>query len=204
LKRHGFSARTILLARSSLFAAALAGLSGCPQGADLEDPERFAIGDGTTGGTSSTGGSGGGSTGCSLGLTLPISCDWQTGLTKSCAISSCHGKVLAYAELLLTVDECLFDRLKDVTGTIGDVNCGPIGSFDPCETPPSQCQHLVGKKLVDSANPDESLLLKKLEVSGCGNQMPIDPGNSTMVGWGPERLDCLQQMVRAIAALPPP
>jgi hypothetical protein len=61
---------------------------------------------------------------------------------------------------------------------------------------------LVGLKLVDPANVNDSSVLKKLTDSGCGNQMPIDPGDSAAAGWSPDRLACLQDMVRGIAALP--
>jgi hypothetical protein len=185
------------LVRLAPFAAAALGLAGCPVGADLEDPERFAQ---SSGGTASSAGAG---TAGSSAPDIPgVDCPWREALTKSCAGSSCHGVMMAYAELLLVPDSGLFDRIKDVPVTLRDVDCGSGGAFVPCTTPPASCMSFVGKKLVDSAAPDQSFMLTKLTLSGCGNQMPIAPGNSPSAGWSEDRLLCLQQMIRGIAMMP--
>jgi hypothetical protein len=212
--------RRWLSRRAVVLGAGLVSLDGCggrlrlggEAGAAGEESEISELG-GTAGvlaaaaGTTPTaggGGAGGGSSGGAGGsISLPgISCDWQTALQKSCAISTCHGPVMAYAELLLTVDAGLIARIKDVPATLSDVDCDPGGAFAPCTTPPAECQPYVGAKRVDSRNPDASFILAKLRGSGCGNQMPLPPGNSPTAGWNDERRFCLEQFVRAVAALP--
>ncbi|HEY3495709.1 MAG TPA: hypothetical protein VGK73_13520 [Polyangiaceae bacterium] len=215
---HRLSPTSTLVLRVSIFAAALTGLAGCPVGADLEDPEKFGSGGsaptaGTgpaagTGGTAPTAGTAG-SAGAAVAPTIPnVTCDWVTAMNKNCAISSCHGKLFQYGDLLLTptvVDGMGRDfiaRLKDVTVALADVDCDPGPEYLECTTPPAECQPFVGTKLVDSANPANSFILKKMEAVVCGNQMPLDPGSSPNNGWGQERIDCITEMVNRIAEMP--
>ena len=188
--------------------AALGGLAGCPVGADLEDPDRFP--DLNTGGSggSTGGGAGTSSAGTSAAGSPPlvvegVNCDYTTGLTKSCALSVCHGTRLPYAGLVLTPNADLIARVKDVPATNRDLDCDPTEGYLACETPPTECSQFVTAKLVDSANPDASYLITKMTASGCGNQMPIEPGNSPTNGWSDERKACLEELFRAIAAMPP-
>jgi hypothetical protein len=212
--------------RITLCAAALVGLAGCPQGAELENPEDYMIpvasggtgtagtgnptgsggtgtgGTGTAGtGTAGTGTAGTGTAGTGTGGIDP-GCDWQTALTKSCALSVCHGTRAPFGDLNLTPDDGLVARIKDVTATNGDLDCDPSDEYLECTTLPPECSAYGSAKLVDSANPDASFIITKLTASGCGNQMPMPPGDSTSAGWTPDRLTCIQDLVRAIAALP--
>jgi hypothetical protein len=170
---------------------------------------------GTGGSTAGTGGSAGSVAGGSGGTggvpyvsPIVLNCPWEDTLKKSCSIAGCHayarGTAVPWAGLILVPDEGLISRLKDVTGTLGDINCSPdVNLYVKCEVPPPSCSPLVGAKLVNSQSPEESLIMKKLEAVSCGDVMPVAPGDSAMTGWGPERKACIQDLVRAIAALPP-
>ena len=92
--------------------------------------------------------------------------------------------------------------MKDVPASLADVDCDPGPEYLECTSPPPECQPYVGAKLIDSANPDASFIFAKLAGTGCGNQMPLDPGNAPNSGWGPERRACIEELVRGIAALP--
>jgi hypothetical protein len=183
--------------RIALCAAALIGLAGCPQGADLENPEDYTI-PVAAGGTGS-GGSSGGSSGLPP-LVVP-DCDYKTALTKSCAISVCHSARAPFAGLNLTPDDLLATRLKDVVATNGDLDCDPGEQYLLCEMLPQECSAFATAKLVDSGNPDASFILTKMSESGCGNKMPMPPGDAASAGWNADRAACIDKMVRAIAAL---
>ena len=77
-------------------------------------------------------------------------------------------------------------RLKDVPAKHADIS--PPGSFPNCP---------VGDKLIDSANPTESWLLKKIrgEQGPCGTQMPQPPTTLTLT----ERA-CVETYVFCVAA----
>jgi hypothetical protein len=148
-----------------------------------------------------TGGTGVGGT-STAPVVSGVDCDWQTALQKSCAISVCHGTRIPFGDLNLTPDGLLVSRVKDVTVTLGDLDCDPTSEYHECVSPPPECTEYVGAKLVDSAYPEASFILAKLRGSGCGNQMPIPPGDAASVGWNAERRACVERLVRAIAALP--
>lgn len=188
----------LLRSKTAVFArvaacGALSLLSGCPYGSELEDPGRFALPDG--GNTTDT------DAGMS-GPDLPVDCDWKGTLNAHCAIRFCHGPGdIKYAQLNLTPDNALFARLKDVPPTFLDVeDCDPGPSYVSCTTPAPGCVSFIGKYLVDSKAPDTSFLLTKLTASGCGNPMPLAPGNTD---WNDRQKNCFTDMVRAIADLPP-
>ncbi|HTQ04019.1 MAG TPA: hypothetical protein VMI54_09185 [Polyangiaceae bacterium] len=197
-------------------AAFLFTLSGCPGGADLEDPAKFGIAGapvtgsgGTTGGTGGTstgatggtGGSTGGTTGGSAGTstsggTLTVNC---TGTTydvalKSCNTLGCHASSYPSAGLNLTADSGLVGRLKDVPSKHTDIDCG---NGVTCTTTPTTCPS--GDFLVDSSNYANSWLLKKIDESDpmCGVQMPDASAYKTA-----NDKACLEAMVQAIAMLP--
>jgi hypothetical protein len=179
-------------------------LSGCPGGADLEDPGKFGIAGGPATGT---GGTTGGTTGGSGGTMLTVNC---TGTTydvalKSCNQLGCHAASYPYSKLNLTADSGLVARLKDMPAQHGDVGCSPgdatqICTCDAtsftCTTPPSACPK--GDLLIDSSDYTKSWIWKKLEMSDpmCGVQMPDGAYKS------PADKACLEAMVQAIAALP--
>jgi hypothetical protein len=181
-------------------ATGLLGLSGCPYGSELEAPERFAM----RGGTGNAGGSGGGAGNPDDGIVIPgVVCDWQTAINKSCATSSCHGKGAAWGGLALDIDAGFVARLKDVPATLHDVvDCDPDATVFGCDVVQPGCTAFVGAKLVDSQNPEASFLLTKMRDSGCGNEMPLSPGNSASLGWDANRRACLESLWQGIAGLP--
>ena len=131
-----------------------------------------------------------------------VSCDWATSLKKSCAISVCHGTREPFAGLNLSPDAALVARIKDVAVTLRDLDCDPTEGYMACTTPPPECTADIGAKIVDSANPNASYILMKMSgTHSCGNQMPLEPGNSPSAGWGDERRACIEELVRAVAAL---
>jgi hypothetical protein len=179
-------------------AALLLGLSGCPYGSELEDPERFAArGSGTAGGS-------GGAGNPDDGVGIPgVMCDWQTAINKSCATSTCHGKGAAWGGLALDIDAGFVARLKDVPATLHDVvDCDPDPVVFGCEEVQPGCTAFASAKLIDSQNPEASFLLTKMGDSGCGNEMPLAPGNAASVGWDAYRRACLESLWQGIAALP--
>lgn len=182
-------------------------LSGCPGGAELEDPGKFGIAGAPATGTGGTSTGSGGSAGTSTSTTLTVNC---TGTTydvalKSCNTAGCHAATYPYSGLNLTADSGLVARLKDVPAKHGDVSCNPNDATQTCtcdsttflcSTPPSACPK--GDFLVDSSDYTKSWIWKKLEMSDpmCGIQMPDGAYKS------PADKACIEAMVQAIAALP--
>ena len=123
-------------------------------------------------------------------------CDFTKILPASCDIIGCHKGTFAEAKLELTPDMGFVGRLKDVPATHGDIPC-PDDATKICM--PSTCP--AGVKLVDSANPQNSWLIAKLEgnVDMCGTIMP-QPGSGYSLDAAGKT--CLESLVNAIAALP--
>jgi hypothetical protein len=187
-------------------------LSGCPQGADLEDPKKYGLsggspstgtggGTGATGGTSGTGGTTGGSAGSGAAgaPSLVVDCGsstWQTVITNDCSkLAGCHkgSSTIPPASMLnLTADSGIVSRIKDVKAVHGDITCGTDNA--PCT--PASCD--PNALLVNSATPSASWILAKIKgtQSDCGAQMPSSGG--------PPAADetCLENFVNAVAALP--
>jgi hypothetical protein len=160
---------------------------------------------GSTGGTggSVSAGSGGSTGGTGPAPPVPgVDCDWPTALQKNCAISVCHSARSPFAGLNLIPDDQLISRIKDVPVTLEDMDCDPGEQYYECVSPPPECNPYLGAKLVDSADPEASFILAKLNGSGCGNQEPLPPGDAPSAGWSAERRACLESLVRGIAALP--
>lgn len=192
-------------------------LSGCPGGAELEDPGKFGIAGtpatgsgGTTsaGGTTGSGGTGGGATGGTAGTMLTVNC---TGTTydvalKSCTGPGCHAASYPAAGLNLVADANLVTRLKDVPAQHKDISCSGATdtscTCDPnsftCSPPPSTCPTANSALLVNSANYQQSWIITKLEQTDpmCGIQMPDGAYKS------PADKACIEAMVQAIAMLP--
>ncbi len=195
-------------------------LSGCPGGADLEDPGKFGIaggpvtgtggtstGSGGTGGGTTGGGTTGGSAGTGSGGTLTVNC---TGTTydvalKSCNTLGCHAANYPAGGLNLVADANLVTRLKDVPAqhkdigcTAGDTTCACDANTLTCTTPPSACPMGNAALLVNSANYQQSWIITKLEQTDpmCGIQMPDGAYKS------PADKACIEAMVQAIAMLP--
>ncbi len=202
-------------------AAFLVTLSGCPGGSELEDPGKYGIAGGpvtgsggTTGGSTGTGGATGGTTGGTTGgsagtagTMLTVNCTGTTyqSALASCNGAGCHSAIYPQAGLNLVADANLVSRLKDVPSTHASISCtGPsdttctCSSEFLCTTPPSTCPPAAQGLLVDSQNPANSWMLKKIDLSDpmCGVQMPETPYKS------PADKACLEAMVQAIAMLP--
>jgi hypothetical protein len=207
--------RLVTLLPPAIFGlAAAVTLSGCPVGAELEDPEGFPIGVGGTGpgtggtgpATGGTGTGGSGTAGTAGGTGFSFACnngvDHVVMLNQNCARSACHNNRSVVAGLDLTPDAGLVTRLKDVPAGYGEIDCSNGGAFMECV--PTTCPPAGSAKLVDSANPAQSWVLRKSTGAHneCGLPMPVAPGDNPP-GGGPfddARKACLDQLVRAIAA----
>jgi hypothetical protein len=154
---------------------------------------------GATGGTGVSGGSGG--SGGSFPGGYGSSCDIQVALSKSCARTGCHSAIDHYAGLDLSNPANVL-TFVDKPASHGDINCAAPGSpFRAC-TPselPEECEE--GALLLDSRYPDDSWILKKLRgETGCGDAMPLPPGNSPSNGWNDARRQCLEDWFYSIAS----
>jgi hypothetical protein len=144
---------------------------GCPQPADLENPEDFPPDPSFSKAGSSSGGSGGGgNTACE-----DVAC--VKTVFEGC--NACHGAAkLGKLDLL---SPGVASRLKNVASAHDSPGVG------------AQCP--TGDKLIDSANPAESWFLKKInnQQGNCGTVMP-----STGMLQGAE-LQCMQDFVTCVA-----
>jgi len=100
-----------------------------------------------------------------------------------CALSGCHSGRVPAADLDLASSRVL-DRLLDQPSTHLDI--------DPDGIPP-ECP--TGDLLVDTQNPEESWMLKKLrdEQGECGDPMPAIP-----TGFDDEELSCLESWILSL------
>lgn len=162
---------------------------------DLMDAE--AGGSAGSGGGSATAGTGGSAP--SGGGLLAVGCDYVTVLNQSCSRSACHNDRSAVSGLDLTPTplEGLVGRLKDIPAGHREIDCSPGGPFVECV--PATCPAPGSALLVDSANPDDSWILKKLTGThdDCGLPMPVAPGDQHFDASG---MACIEKLVRAIAA----
>lgn len=147
------SDRVPLLALPLLLAALLA---GCPGSLENKDEFLASGGGSASNGSGATNGAAGGS------ADDPV-CDGI--ITERCARAGCHVADAVTPDLSVDGRE---ERLRDVPA-IG-ISCGPdaagSGGAGGASTP---TEYL----LVDTANPDQSLVYTKcLEAPPCGNQMP--------------------------------
>jgi hypothetical protein len=132
-----------------------------------------------------------------------IACDVTEALTSSCGRPGCHNATFRYADLVLVDASTAPAALVDVPALHGDINCAAAGQpFREC-TPAELASFCpTGVLLIDSQNPEESWMLKKLrgEQSACGAEMPQAPGNSLGNGWSEERRQCLEAWIYWLAA----
>jgi hypothetical protein len=87
--------------------------------------------------------------------------------------------------------------LIEVNAPHADITCpNPDGGAFPVQCVPMTCPQA---KLVDTANPAASWMLKKIsseaEINGCGDLMPLAPGELTT-----QEHDCMVQWINAMAA----
>jgi hypothetical protein len=114
-----------------------------------------------------------------------------------------------YAGLDMTNPATLREKLVDKVAMHGDIGCNATGTpFRACTA-----EELVAKgcppgvMLINSQNLDDSWLLKKLtltkeQLMGCGDAMPISPGNTVANGWDAAgaRKACYIEFFRSLAA----
>jgi len=165
--------------------------SGCPGGADLENPDAWAGRFGETGGAAA--GTGGTSpTGPVLDFST-IQCTGTTPqvvLNSKCATTGCHGNSFVVG-LDLRPNEGFASRIKDKPATFGGIACQ--GSLTETCIPDS-CP--MGASLVDSDAPASSWMLQKLGMTdGCGATMPYTKTVNA------DEVACLTQIIDAVAAL---
>jgi hypothetical protein len=167
--------------QSALVAGALAALACSSANVGTGAPAASAAGSGSGGVTASSGvggsaGSAGMSGGGSPAAISGEPCNAPTDVFPvTCASIVCHEGTANKLDLLSPgVDQ----RLLDVPAM--GVNCGK-----------------TGVKLVDSQNPEQSLILLKLTTSPpCGSPMPLGSGPS---GLKPEQLTCIHDYVVNLA-----
>lgn len=158
-----------------------------------------------SGGTTGVGGAAGISSaagrGGSNGITSPdpefdLACDYKATMATDCAKGGCHKGSLAAAELDLS-GNLLVARLKDVPAKFLGIQCSaPTEPYMECI--PAACQ--TGALLVDSDHWEQSFMVTKLRgtQNGCGDTM----ADATYGAVFPEKVACLEALVRAIADLP--
>lgn len=179
-------------------AACLLGLDGCAASSDAQTANGGNGGTramtGAAGTTSFAGSAGTG--GAAAGASLVVDCgglSYVEILGTDCATPGCHRGTPEQtpSRLVLTPDAGLVSRLKDVAAKHLDIFCLDQDMF--CT--PAVCDPSV--LLVNSASPDKSWILAKLRgtQNGCGDRMPSDT-------YDPQKQQCLEKMVMAIAALP--
>ncbi len=167
-----------------------------------------ATGSGATAGTTTGGGARGGAGGFSGnpngagGGVIDVPCgdsDITTRLKANCSRTGCHNALDHFSELDLS-DPGAGGLLVDRRAVFGDISCAAPGEvFRACDPPPDACPK--GALLVDSQHPEQSwMILKMRDAEGCGDLMPLAPGNSTSNGWGPEAQTCIEDWVYALAA----
>jgi hypothetical protein len=129
------------------------------------------------------------------------SCDLQVALSKSCARTGCHSAIDHYADLNFFDIPGIPAMLLDQPATHGDINCAqpgmPFRECMPSELPATCPPNAL---LLDSANPENSWVLRKLRGDeSCGDAMPLPPGNSVSNGWNEARRLCLEDYFLWIA-----
>lgn len=197
-----------------LGALVLVPLSGCPGGAELENPERFTAGSsgssgaaGSSGssGTSGTAGTSGasgtsgtsGSSGAGGGLTfVPPNCNYRDVLARKCG-PGCHqtrpnvpSSPIAGLDL---VTEGVETRVYGKRPTYEDITCpNPDGGALQVPCLPPGC--LPDALLIAPGNPGGSFILQKITGThgDCGRVMP--PGNLDETDRA-----CLEDWVEAVA-----
>lgn len=189
--------------------------SGCPGGAELENEAAWAgrFGNNTGGAPAATGGTGTGGTATGgtgtagsgmqtnwvLDLntvTCPGGLNAQTVIVGDCAKGGCHKGAAASAKLNLEPAN-IAKNTKDVAAQYLEIQCSaPTEPYVECI--PATCPPAGSAMLVDSNNPDQSWMLKKVHdtTNDCGDVMPFQAAYTT-----DDKLGCIDAIVRAIAAL---
>jgi hypothetical protein len=173
-----------------------ASLSGCPQGAELEDAMRFiATAGGSSAGSAGTGVSGSSGAGGAGSTFVPPACDYRGVLRDSCGNTTCHETTPSRppaAGLDLESDGVEARVLGQPASHAGIVCNVPGGVPQPCLPPGCDPTHV----LVKPGDPAGSYLLHKVAGThgDCGLTMPILPGKLDASGRA-----CLEAWVEALA-----
>jgi hypothetical protein len=153
---------------------------GCPEPADLANPQDFPTAAGTSTGTA--GSTGGGVTAGTGGMPASgASCEstcMASIIGTTC--KACHGKALKIAGTLDLESAGYTDRLK------GKPSEHPAVDASACP---------MGDKLIDTDTPANSWLLKKVsnQQGTCGTMMPASPPLTS------DQLSCFQTYVSCVA-----
>jgi hypothetical protein len=204
--------------------AVAAALSGCPGGAELENPDRFRQYDAATAGVGrTTGGAGMAATGgmavagtaggAGTGATYVWDCavDVNVALQQNCGRSNCHAAPTAlqppYADLELTTVEKAREMVNK-PASYADIGCnGPGEPWRECGPTelPDGC--VPGRLLINPINFEDSWVLRKMNALtkldlSCGELMPVPPGNAATYGWDANgvRKQCFIELFRSLAA----
>ena len=153
---------------------------GCPEPADLANPQDYSAAAGT--GTGTAGSTGGGVAGGTGGMAPSSASCESTCMTSvidtTCKV--CHGKALKIAGTLDLETAGYTDRLKNKPAEHPSVDASA------CPT---------GDKLIDTETPANSWLLKKVsnQQGTCGTMMPASPPLTS------DQLSCFQTYVSCVA-----
>jgi len=141
---------------------------GCPQPADLANPQDYPTAAGTGTGTGGSGTAGSGTAGTSSGSSCETDCikdifQKQTVLCKLCHQAKPASEMGLQSAGLNLESDGFTDRLKNVPSKHTDLAAGMSAADCP-----------TGDKLIDTANPSASWLLKKIQGTqgSCGTPMP--------------------------------
>jgi len=166
--------------------------SGCPQGAELENPEAWAARIGS-GGTGAMGALDFTKIECSATLSGATGVPAADFLNTTCAKNFCHGKNFVVG-LDLRPDSGFATRTLDVNAMHGGIPC-PDDITEECV--PASCPAPGTAKIINSADPTTSWILTKVHngQSDCGGQMPDTAGLNA------DKDACIIAIVNATAAL---
>jgi hypothetical protein len=130
----------------------------------------------------------------------------REALSKSCARAGCHSFLDRHGDLDFSNLEGIAAQIVDRPATHGDIRCSAPGMpFRECtlEELPTLCPGSAtgSALLVNTSNPEESWMLKKLrgQQGMCGDPMPLPPGNAAINGWNEERRVCIERFVYYLA-----
>ena len=155
---------------------------GCPEPADLQNPNAFPLPPNATAGSGTTGGSGTSGSG-STGVECEVAC-MATALT-SC--KTCHSKMIQLVPKLDLQTAGYTALLKNQPAQYTGLT-------------PAMCT--AGGKLIDTAAPANSWLLKKVknDVGMCGTVMPP---MGTMPATTPADIKCFEDYVACVSGAAP-
>jgi hypothetical protein len=189
--------------------AGIAGVGGAIGGAGMGGAgmaQGGMAGSLATGGVGTAGGAGMGSAGWTWNCSeVPLAGGTTSALYKNC-VNACHNTGTKYAGLDLSDPAAIRAQMVDKPATFEDFGCQvPPEPYRECtreEMLALGCPPDV--KLIDSANFEASWVVKKLngEHGGCGDAMPLSPGNSVSSGWDAagRRKQCYLDFFRSLAA----